>query len=351
MSSPALGATRFQPGAVRTTPDAMVRFESLLLLPRVLLGVVGMPLLAISTRPRRPVEIAIAAVLLVLTSGYAWRGLIRESSAPTIDRLARTTLLLDTGTAALVLIALATSPLTPAAILLPLVVFEYALKLGRVGLGLAGLLLLAAVAVRAAERVQVFGLPPRYPLIMLIISASGLLGGLAMALRAEQRARLATVAERDRIRLAFRDAVEEALANAGVAGERVDNTDFDDLVQLACTQPGVGPEVGRRVAALLSPDPRLVGLTRREREIVELLGAGLSDREIAARLFVSAVTVRVHISNVMAKQGVGSRKELLRVLPRAPAAQAAPAEPTVGARAAPAAGSRELSHRASTMGG
>jgi DNA-binding NarL/FixJ family response regulator len=51
------------------------------------------------------------------------------------------------------------------------------------------------------------------------------------------------------------------------------------------------------------------GLTRRQQEIVALLAEGLSDAEIAARLFLSTKTVSHHVSAVLAKLGVRSRAE------------------------------------------
>ena len=52
-----------------------------------------------------------------------------------------------------------------------------------------------------------------------------------------------------------------------------------------------------------------LGLTARELEVLELVAAGRSNREIAAELFISAKTASVHVSNILAKLGVGSRGE------------------------------------------
>lgn len=48
-------------------------------------------------------------------------------------------------------------------------------------------------------------------------------------------------------------------------------------------------------------------LTTREREIIELVAAGLTNGEIAARLWVAPSTVKTHLDNVYVKLGVGSR--------------------------------------------
>ncbi|HUR09531.1 MAG TPA: AAA family ATPase [Nonomuraea sp.] len=51
------------------------------------------------------------------------------------------------------------------------------------------------------------------------------------------------------------------------------------------------------------------GLSARELEVLELVAEGLSNKQIAERLFISARTSGVHVSNIMAKLGVGSRVE------------------------------------------
>jgi DNA-binding CsgD family transcriptional regulator len=50
-------------------------------------------------------------------------------------------------------------------------------------------------------------------------------------------------------------------------------------------------------------------LTAREREVLELLSDGRSNRQIAAKLYISEKTVSVHVSNILAKLGVASRTE------------------------------------------
>ncbi|MBB4698743.1 helix-turn-helix transcriptional regulator [Sphaerisporangium siamense] len=52
-----------------------------------------------------------------------------------------------------------------------------------------------------------------------------------------------------------------------------------------------------------------LGLTAREREVLRLVATGRSNREIAAELFISAKTVSVHVSNILAKLGATSRGE------------------------------------------
>jgi ATP/maltotriose-dependent transcriptional regulator MalT len=61
------------------------------------------------------------------------------------------------------------------------------------------------------------------------------------------------------------------------------------------------------VDALSDPTAADVGLTKREREVLHLLTAGLSDREIADALFISPRTAGYHVSNLLGKLGVASR--------------------------------------------
>ena len=51
-------------------------------------------------------------------------------------------------------------------------------------------------------------------------------------------------------------------------------------------------------------------LTPRVREVAALLGEGLSNGEIATRLFISPKTASVHVSNILAKLSMTSRAEI-----------------------------------------
>jgi DNA-binding CsgD family transcriptional regulator len=61
----------------------------------------------------------------------------------------------------------------------------------------------------------------------------------------------------------------------------------------------------------------IAGLTAREAEVLRLVAAGRSNRDIAAELFISAKTASVHVSNILAKLGVASRTEAAAIAHRA----------------------------------
>jgi DNA-binding NarL/FixJ family response regulator len=70
-------------------------------------------------------------------------------------------------------------------------------------------------------------------------------------------------------------------------------------------------EIARKVVEFFqksapAQDP-LAELTRREREVLELLSQGYSDREVAARLFISLPTERTHLAHIFDKLQVRSR--------------------------------------------
>ncbi|HEV8163513.1 MAG TPA: response regulator transcription factor, partial [Actinomycetota bacterium] len=68
------------------------------------------------------------------------------------------------------------------------------------------------------------------------------------------------------------------------------------------------PDAGTTTAPAPLPGAEL-GLTPREREVLALVAAGRSNRQIAEELFISSKTASVHVSNILAKLAVGNRVE------------------------------------------
>jgi FixJ family two-component response regulator len=65
--------------------------------------------------------------------------------------------------------------------------------------------------------------------------------------------------------------------------------------------------------AVLQTRARFEALTRREQEVVGLVTAGLMNKQVAAELGVSEITVKVHRGNVMKKMGARSLPDLVRM--------------------------------------
>jgi DNA-binding NarL/FixJ family response regulator len=82
------------------------------------------------------------------------------------------------------------------------------------------------------------------------------------------------------------------------------------LLSPSVTRRVVG-EFAHRTSRPTRPHPRLGALTDREREIVGLVGEGLSNDEIAGRLVVSPATARTHVSRAMVKLGARDRAQLV----------------------------------------
>jgi DNA-binding NarL/FixJ family response regulator len=109
---------------------------------------------------------------------------------------------------------------------------------------------------------------------------------------------------------------------AGAAGFLIKDSDPADMLRairlVAAGESLLSPSVTRRViesftsrSSLRRPHPRLAELTDREREVLGLIGEGLSNEEIAARLVVSPATARTHVSRAMVKLGARDRAQLV----------------------------------------
>ena len=114
-----------------------------------------------------------------------------------------------------------------------------------------------------------------------------------------------------------------ATLRAGASGLVVKDTEPADLVRgievLARGGARLSPRLTRRLIAELAavPDPQsprselLEELTPREREVVALVGLGLSNPEIAERLVISPATSKTHVSRAMLKLGAHDRGQLV----------------------------------------
>ncbi|MCD7440032.1 response regulator transcription factor [Streptomyces lincolnensis] len=113
-----------------------------------------------------------------------------------------------------------------------------------------------------------------------------------------------------------------AALRAGAAGFLVKDTEPEELVHAirvaARGDALISPSVTRRLIAEFAdrvrapgPSPRLNALTDREREVMRLVAAGLSNDEIAARLVLSPATSKTHVSRIMTKLDVRDRAQLV----------------------------------------
>ncbi|MGY1594543.1 response regulator [Geodermatophilus sp. SYSU D00708] len=110
-----------------------------------------------------------------------------------------------------------------------------------------------------------------------------------------------------------------AALRAGVSGFLLKVAPPEDLVAavrtVAAGQGLLDPAVTLRViesfAAAPAPDPARAGalaqLTERETDVLALVAAGLSNAEIAARLYLGEATVKTHVSRVLLKLGLRDR--------------------------------------------
>lgn len=120
------------------------------------------------------------------------------------------------------------------------------------------------------------------------------------------------------------DLILEAI-RGGAVGYILKGTPSHEIVEaldsaLAGGAP-MSPSIARRVLTLMrvapsvaknekSPvDPELRALTEREREVLELVAGGATDKETATRLEVSVSAVKAHLANIYAKWRVRSRTE------------------------------------------
>ncbi|WP_019203110.1 response regulator transcription factor [Tsukamurella sp. 1534] len=96
-----------------------------------------------------------------------------------------------------------------------------------------------------------------------------------------------------------------AAIRAAAAGQSV----LDPQVQRRLVASATGTAARPGAAVPAGPDP---GLTPRETEVLRLIADGLTNRDIASRLFVSESTVKTHINNLFAKAHLSDRAHAVR---------------------------------------
>ena len=143
---------------------------------------------------------------------------------------------------------------------------------------------------------------------------------LREALAGFARAQLPMEVAHSRLQLAsalVADRPEVAMAEARAAleaFERLQAARDVDAANALLRSLGVRPTTARQADGVL---------TRREEEVLDLLGHGLSNPQIAERLFISRKTVEHHVGNVLAKLGLRSRAEAAAYASRRPGKPAA----------------------------
>jgi two-component system response regulator DevR len=113
---------------------------------------------------------------------------------------------------------------------------------------------------------------------------------------------------------------DEALFSAIMAGaagyilKQVHGTDFVDTVRRVAAgqsmlDPAVTAQVLERLRSGPKVDPSLQQLTQQEQRILELIGEGMTNRQIASAMFLAEKTVKNYVSSMLAKLSLQSRTQ------------------------------------------
>jgi ATP/maltotriose-dependent transcriptional regulator MalT len=107
-----------------------------------------------------------------------------------------------------------------------------------------------------------------------------------------------------------RDGAAEPLQRAAVLAAGLGAEPLSEQIAILARRARIRvPALGGDVTAGRGPGEEGLGLTERELEVLRLVTAGRSNREIAAELFISPKTASVHVSNILGKLGAATRGE------------------------------------------
>ncbi len=296
--------TRHSGSAVGTLPSPGTTAERMLVAPR---AAVGLGVIACSLFiPDVHVGLILAcAVAFLLTTALARKRLAEGDQGAFVW-----TSIADATTCTAFLAVTMQIPFAPSALLFPLLAFELGLKHGQRGSAVGVVLLASAIGLRSWERRAVFAEMPRLWLIGLLLAATGVFIWIAGTIREQLAARAAADLDRRRLAGLLQDTVAGVLAEAGIEPDDREHVSLMSLVDEAAEHPEVMTKVNRRIAAWVTPRQgagAMGPLSPRELEVLELLAAEVTDREIADRLFLSQGTIRVHVSHIVHKLELGDR--------------------------------------------
>ncbi|PNG95495.1 hypothetical protein SMF913_11520 [Streptomyces malaysiensis] len=168
-----------------------------------------------------------------------------------------------------------------------------------------------ALALVREQRPDVVLMDIRMPVLDGLAATRGITGDPALG---EVKVVMLTTFELD-------EYVFEAI-RSGASGFLVKDTEPEELLRAVRAVVGgdalLSPGVTRRLIAEFAarsrepaPAEALAELTEREREVMALVGMGLSNQEIARRLVVSPLTAKTHVSRTMVKLGARDRAQLV----------------------------------------
>lgn len=231
---------------------------------------------------------------LCVIAGLAWSVTVmmllrRPLGADHVVRLASLSLRLDVALALATYVIFLPDPAATPVALLPLLVFRLAVRYDRVGAVIAVLVFAALLTLRVALNLSSSDAGAvRLPMLLAWLLTAAVVLVLALALSAE-------------------------------AGVRACEPPPAPLPAPPPPAPALVPEPTAAVApaaryvmtGLGDGSTDRVHLTRREREVLLLLGAGLSSGDVGDRLGISASTVRNHVHNMREKFQVDSRADLM----------------------------------------